>query len=94
MLRDKIKPYIPQIVTRELTNRALAAVLGVPESSVSRVLRQLKVVREEAPNSQAKKELNAARRAHRLTVAKTMSIKAAAAAANCSTRTIYRLRNK
>lgn len=94
MLRDLIKPLIPQIVSRELTNRAVAAQLGVAEESVSRVLKQLKVVRDEAPNSQAKKELNAARREHRITVAQTMSVKAAAAAANCSTRTIYRLRNK
>ena len=94
MLRDRIKPFLPKIVTRELTNRAVAAELGVAEESISRVLKQLKVVREEAPNSLAKKELNEARRAHRAEVAKTMSIKAAAQAANCSIRTIYRLRKK
>lgn len=94
MLRDRIKPYIPQIVSRELTNRAVAALLGVAETSVSRILRQLKVVREEAPNSVAKKALNEARRQHRLSVAKSLPVKAAAAAANCSTRTIYRLRKK
>lgn len=94
MLRDKIKPFIPQIISRELTNRAVARELGVAEESISRVLKQLKVIREEAPNSLARKELNASRRKHRAEVANTLSVKAAAAAANCSIRTIYRLRKK
>jgi hypothetical protein len=94
MLRDLIKPYIDRIRRREVTNRAVAAELGVTEFSVCRVLKQLKVVREEAPNSKAKKDLNEARRQHRLKAAQTMDVKAAAQAANCSIRTIYRLRNK
>lgn len=94
MLRDQIKPFLPQIISREVTNRAVAALLGVSESHLCRVLKQLKVVKEEAPNSKARRELNAARREFRLHAANTMSIDAAARAAGCSTRTIYRLRNK
>lgn len=97
MLADKIKPYIPQLVSRDLTNRALAAELGVSESYLCRVLKKLKVKREPAPDPAARAAqaaLNEARRAHRLDVAKTLSVKDAARAANCSTRTIYRLRKK
>ena len=94
MLRDRIRPYIHKIVTRELTNRALAAELGVAEESVSRVLKQMKVVREAAPNGAAKRELNKTRREFRVQAATTMDIKAAASAAGCSIRTIYRLRKK
>lgn len=94
MLADKIKPYIPQLVSRDLTNRALAAELGVSESYLCRVLKKLKVKREPAPDPAAQAALNEARRAHRLVVAKTLPVKDAARAANCSTRTIYRLRKK
>lgn len=94
MLRDQIRPFIPQIVSRELTNRELAALLNASEGAVCRVLKQLKVVRDPAPNGQAQRELLQARKAHRIHAANTMTIKAAAQAAGCSTRTIYRLRGK
>lgn len=94
MLRDQIRPYIDQIVKRELTNRAVAALIGASEYQVCRMLKQMGVVRDPAPDRKARSKLLAERRAYRLHVAQTLPIKEAAAAAKCSTRTIYRLRDK
>ncbi len=94
MLRDRIRPYIDQIVKRELTNRAVARILGVSEYHLCHVLKQLKVVKEPAPDRKAQKALAAQRKKHRIDVANSLPIKEAAAAGNCSTRTIYRLRAK
>ncbi len=94
MLRDLIRPYLPKLISREMTNRAVAAQLNVSETHLCRVLKQLKVIKEAAPNSQARKALNTARKEYRVAVANSMTIQDAAAAAGCSTRTIYRLRGK
>jgi len=94
MLRDNIRPYLPRIISRELTNRDVAALLKVSEYTVCRVLKQLKIKRDPAPDRAAHKALLRQRKEVRENAAKTLSIKAAAAAANCSTRTIYRLRKK
>ena len=94
MLRDNIKPFIPRIVSRELTNRAVARELKVSEARVCRVLKELKVVRESLPDRNAARALIAERRAFRAETAANhaLSIEEAARIANCSTRTIYRLR--
>jgi hypothetical protein len=92
MLRDRIKPYIDQIVRRELTNRAVAAELGVSEHHVCRVLKALNVVRNPAPTRDNKAALIQERKDFRASVAASMSVTDAARAANCSTRTIYRYR--
>lgn len=94
MLSDDLKPYIGQIIRREITNRELAALLGTHESYVCRVLKRLKVVREPVVRKPSTKEINAARAEHRQHVALTMSIKDAAKAAGCSERTIYRIRSR
>lgn len=94
MLRDNLKPYIDAIVKRETTARAVARELKVSEGAVCRALKQLKVVREPAIDRTAAGKLERARREHRALCAATMPIEAAARAANCSTRTIYRLRKK
>ncbi len=94
MLRDQIRPFITQIIKRELTNRAVARLLNVSEGAVCRVLKQLKVKRDPVPNNTAKQAEAAGRRTRRIEAANSMSIKDAAAAADCSTRTIYRLRKK
>lgn len=96
MLRDNIRPLLPRIIARELTNRQVAAMLDCSEFSVCRVLRQLKVTRDPVskPDRSAQRELETARREHRAAVAKTLPIIEAAAAAKCSTRTIYRWRKK
>lgn len=96
MLRDDIKPLIPRIKTRDLTNREVAALLGYSEYTVCRVLKQLKVVRDPVmkPDRSAERELEKSRHEFRAAVAKTMGVKEAAAAAHCSIRTIYRWKNK
>lgn len=94
MLRDQVKPYIPQIVKREMTNRELARLLDASEGAICRVLKQLKVVREPAARCSANRALREERAKFRAQAATTLSIKEAAAAANCSTRTIYRIKAK
>lgn len=96
MLADNIKPYLPQIISRELTNREVAALLGTHETYVCRVLKRLGVKREAAASAavSTQAKLRAARMEHRAAAAATLSVKDAARAANCSTRTIYRIRGK
>ena len=95
MLRDDIIPFLEELRTRKVTNRAVAARLGVSEEHVSRVLKELGIVK--IPGGQerrAAKELAAERYRYRKEVAKTLSPRLAARAARCSVRTIYRWRNK
>lgn len=94
MLSDRLKPYIDQIVRREITSRELARLLGTHETYVCRVLKRMKVEREPVEVRPSTRELNAARAEHRRNAALTMSVKEAAAAAGCSERTIYRIRSK
>jgi len=95
MLCDQIKPFIPAIVRRELTNRALARHLGVSESHLCRVLKQLNVVRDPAPTRENQRALIEARHELRADLANDTNLTVAEAArkAGCSTRTIYRYRN-
>ncbi len=93
LLSRDIQPYLEQLKSRELTNRAVAEILGVSEEHVSRTLKALGVKKDVLPGT-AERELRATRRQYREHVAKTMPPKQAARAANCSLRTIYRLRNK
>ena len=92
MLKHKLQPYLAQLKSRQITNREVAAELGVSEHHLCRVLKTLNL-QKDMPTAKANAELKAARKAHRLNVAKALPIKEAAKAANCSTRTIYRLRN-
>ena len=99
MLRDRILPFLDELRTRKVTNRAIAARLGVSEEHVSRTLKELGVVKTSAKEAReafkaARKALVAARYEHRATVAKTMAPRQAARAAKCSLRTIYRWRDK
>lgn len=92
-LADKIKPYLDQLRDRELTNRAVAKLLGVSEEHVCRVLKRLKFVKNPPPDRQQASQLYRARQEYRRHVATTLSITDAARAAGCSVRTIYRLRH-
>jgi len=96
MLRDKIKPFIPQIISRELTNRALAAKLGASETHICRLLKQLNVKRDAAPTRANKRALIQARQALRTVLANDpdLTMVEAARRANCSVRTLYRYRTK
>jgi hypothetical protein len=87
-----------QLADRKVTNAVAAAALGVSETYLSRTVAALGV--EKAPGKttahrNARHELAAARNAHRASLAKTvnkgnMTIEAAAKAANCSVRTMFR----
>lgn len=90
MLRDDIRPYIEDLKARKTTNRAVAQVLHVSEEQVSRVLKQLRVVKDSVPQAKKRRELAKIRREVRETAANSLPIKQAAVEANCSTRTIYR----
>lgn len=95
MLKRDIQPYLDRLVKREMTNRAAAAILGVSEEHLSRTLKYLGIVK--VPRTKAddpKKDLIAARRSFRIELANTLSVKEAAKRANCSDRTIYRLKSK
>jgi hypothetical protein len=94
MLRDDLKPFIERITRREITGREVARILGRHESHVCRVLASMGVKRDEPAKPLTDKLINQARAEHRLLCAQTMEPKAAAKAANCSLRTIYRLRGK
>lgn len=95
MLRDRITPFLEDIVNRRVTNRAVALRLQVSEEHVSRTLKELHVIKVPAERrGAAQKELVAARYAYRQQAAKTLTPRQAARAANCSIRTIYRWKNK
>ncbi|MFA9216815.1 MAG: hypothetical protein ACEQSK_06885 [Sphingomonadaceae bacterium] len=94
MLRDLIKPYIPEIVSREVTNRALARVLGVSEHHLCRTLKAMGIVRNPAPSRANHTALLAARKSLRTELANSKTVAEAARIAGCSERTIYRLRTK
>jgi hypothetical protein len=97
MLKNKLKPYLEPLRTRQMTNREVAAILNVNENYLSQVLSKMKLVRVEAEFSatsiQKRKDLVAARKAFRKEVAHTLPTKEAAAAANCHPRTILRWKN-
>lgn len=95
-LRDRLKPLIPQIVSRELTNRAAARALGASEFTISRLLKQMKVVRNPPPTRDSQQALLAARKQARKEAANNteLTVDQAAKSAHCSTRTIYRYRDK
>jgi IS30 family transposase len=94
MLRDDLKPYIDALKRREITGREVARLLGTHESYISRVLARMNITRDPPAKPLTDKIINQARAEHRLLCAQTMEPKAAAKAANCSLRTIYRLRGK
>lgn len=89
-LKTRLDPYLDDLRSRKLTNRALAKILGVSEAHLSRTLQPL-IERAPAPSRKAKQTLRTERKAFRENAAKTMSIKAAASASNCHPRTIKRL---
>lgn len=97
MLKEKLAPYLELLKTRSVTNREVAAELGVNETYLSRVLGQMGL-KKDPPQSasyrQRQHELFQARIEHRKNVAKTLPAKEAAKAANCSVRTITRWKHR
>lgn len=96
MLIDDIQPYLRDLKARLITNRAVAQALGVSEEHVSRTLKALGIAKDPSIHAQevARKALVQARYEHRASVAKTLPPRAAAKAAGCSVRTIYRWKKK
>lgn len=96
MLRDNILPYLPKLVSREVTNRAVARELKVSEAHLCRVLKALGVEKEPAPDRSNAGKLLDARRELRTKLANDPNLTLAQAArqANCSVRTIYRYKAK
>ncbi len=95
MLKRTLLPYLDDLRQRKLTNRAVAALLDVSEAHLSRTLKLLEVVKDPIitpPNKT--KQLLQARKLMRSLAAnnKTLTVAQAAKQANCSERTIYRLR--
>lgn len=96
MLRDNIPPYLARLVSREMTNRAVARELGVTEHHLCRTLKQMGVVKEPAQDRSNAGKLLDARRELRTRLANDpdLSLAQAASRANCSIRTIYRYKVK
>jgi hypothetical protein len=96
MLRDNIQPYLPKLVSREMTNRAVARELNVTEHHLCRVLKSLGVKKEPAPDRSSAGKLLDARRELRTRLANDpeLTLAQAASRANCSVRTIYRYKAK
>lgn len=90
MLKDKLAPYIPALVARETTGRAVAKALKANEQSVSRALKRMKIKRTPARGYQPKMNQTAISEAVKMVKAKTLTVTQAAQKAGCSTRTIYR----
>jgi IS30 family transposase len=97
MLKKKLKPYLEDLRTKKVTNRAIAKLLNVSETHLSRVLKTL-ITKETGQTYKDLREqqriLAQARKEFRLKVAKTLPTKEAAKVANCSTRTIARWKKR
>jgi AraC-like DNA-binding protein len=98
-LKDRLQPYVAQIVRRELTNRAVAAILGASETHVCRTLRKMGVVRDAKPSRESKKALLGERQTLRTDLARktldgSLTVAEAARQAHCSERTIQRYRSR
>lgn len=91
-LRVRIKPYLEDLRSRQMTNREAAEILGCNEQALCRMLSSIGFEREPAMDRTAVTRLNAERKAFREKVANdpNMTPEQAAKAANVSLRTIYR----
>ncbi len=92
-LRFRMKEYLPALQSRQMTNREAAALLGVHEEHLCRMLAEVGFKKEPPANRvdrETAKRLAAEKKAFRTLVANTMTPEDAAKAANVSVRTIYR----
>lgn len=88
------KKYQRLLAKRKITKREVAAILGVSESYLCRITEPLPKGPDRA-RREAASELAAARRKHRMKLAKQVAagrlkLETAATRANCSLRTMYR----
>lgn len=90
-LRVRVQVYLPQLRTREITNREVAEALGVNEQYLSRTLAELDFKKEPAPDRAAQKAANKARKERIRELANSgLTPEQAAKEAGVSLRTIYR----
>lgn len=90
-LKTRILPFVAEIKDRKISGRFVADYLGVSESWVSKVLKEMGVKRDRVESRSEIRRLKEARIAHRTKAAKTMSVADAAKACNVHPRTIARL---
>lgn len=96
MLKDDVQPYLPDLRLRLTTNRAVAKALGVTESYLARILRELgfKKIPSQSANERAAIAQRKILKSKRPTLATTLPVAEAAKQAGVSERTIYRERAK
>lgn len=88
--RIRIKDFLDKLRSREITNREVAAALGVSEEHVSRTLAEIGFEKEPAVDRKAQSAAKKARK-HQIRVdAKTMSPEDLAKTHDISVRTAYR----
>lgn len=97
MTRDDIIPHLEALQTRQASNKQVARDLGCSPETVSRVLKQLGIVKVPGLTKTRKantKKLTQARYEFRKHAAKTMSIKQAMRATGLTERSVRRWRAK
>lgn len=96
MLKDDVQPYLPALRLRSITNREVARTLGVTESYLSRILRELGFKKTPSQTAQDKARVQKRKelRAQRPVLATTLTVAEAARQAGVTERTIYRERAK
>ena len=96
MLKDDVQPHLPALRSRSKTNREVARILGVTESHLSRILREINFKKDPSQTAQEKARVQKRKelRALRPTLATTLTVAEAARQAGVTERTIYRERAK
>jgi hypothetical protein len=89
MLKRDIIPFLQALIDREITNRAVAKLLGVSEEHLCRTLTMMRVVKIPAEKRRDPIIIKA-RREHIAHLAVTLPVKLAAEAGRCSVSTISR----
>lgn len=92
--RVRVDPYLPQLRAREMTNREVAALLGITEEHLSRTLKEIGFEKEPAVDRAALKKATADKKANIAALAAAHPPEEAARLAGVSVRTIYRYLDK
>jgi transcriptional regulator GlxA family with amidase domain len=93
-LIKRIQPHLDDLRDRKVTGRSVARLLGVTETHLSRTLKRLGIEKVKTTSRQENRRLREARDEYRKTLATTLPLKEAAAAARCHPRTLQRLLQK
>lgn len=93
-LIKRLQPHLDDLRDRKVTGRYVANILGVTETHLSRTLKRLGLEKIKTTNRQENKRLREARDEYRRTLATTLPLDQAAAAARCHPRTLQRLLKK